>query len=82
MCLHYKDRPNLVWPISPPTHNPLAIFGMVKDADNIYYCTKNQMRGFCVGGDMVRLDLVCLAMQAHMRHTQNKGIEENYVIIN
>ena len=34
-----------------PTHR---IFGMVKDVDNIYYCTKNQMRGFCVGGDGVR----------------------------
>ena len=31
------------------------IFGMRKDADNIYYCTKNQVRGLCVGGDMVIL---------------------------
>ena len=23
---------------------------MVKDADNIYYCTKNQVGGLCVGG--------------------------------
>ena len=28
---------------------------MVKDADNIYYCTKNQVRGLCVGGDMAIL---------------------------
>ena len=28
------------------------IFGMVKDNDNIYYCTKNHVRGLCVGGDM------------------------------
>ena len=27
------------------------IFG-ITDADNIYYCTKNQMRGLFVGGDM------------------------------
>ena len=32
---------------------------MVKDADNIYYCTKNQVRGLCVGGDMAILFLVC-----------------------
>ena len=31
------------------THPP--DFCMVKDDDNIYYCTKNQARGFCVGGD-------------------------------
>ena len=31
------------------------IFGRIKDADNIYYCTKNQVRGFCVGGDIVML---------------------------
>ena len=28
---------------------------MVKNADNIYYSTKNQVRGLCVGGDMVIL---------------------------
>ena len=30
------------------------IFGMIKDAENIYCCTKNQVRGLCVG-DMVIL---------------------------
>ena len=35
------------------------IFGMVKDADNIYYCTKNLVRGLCVGRDMAILFLVC-----------------------
>ena len=34
------------------------IFGMVKDAGNTYYCTKNHVRGLCVGGDMVILFLV------------------------
>ena len=29
------------------------IFGMTNDADHIYYCTTNQARGLCVGGDMV-----------------------------
>ena len=29
------------------------IFGIIKDADNIYYCTKNQVRGLCLGGNMV-----------------------------
>ena len=28
---------------------------MVKDTRNIFYCTKNEMRGFCVGRDMVIL---------------------------
>ena len=28
---------------------------MVKDTDNIYYSTKNEVRGLCVGGDMVIL---------------------------
>ena len=31
---------------------PTLIFGMVKDTANIYYCTKNQVWGFCVGGNM------------------------------
>ena len=31
------------------------IIGMIKDADNIYYCTKYQVRGLCVGGDTVIL---------------------------
>ena len=31
------------------------IIGMIKDADNIYYCTKYQVRGLCVGGDMLIL---------------------------
>ena len=31
------------------------IFGMIKDADNIDYCTKNQVRWLCVGGDIVIL---------------------------
>ena len=30
---------------------------MVKDAENIYCCTENQVRGLCVGGDMVILHL-------------------------
>ena len=35
-----------------PTH---LIFGKVKNTDNIYYSTKNQVRGLCVGGDLVIL---------------------------
>ena len=37
------------------TQPTYVIFGMVKDADNIYYmyCAKNQVRGLCAGGDMV-----------------------------
>ena len=31
------------------------IFGMLKVAGNIYHCTKHQVRGLCVGGDMVIL---------------------------
>ena len=31
------------------------IFGMDKDADYIYYYTKNQVRGLCVGEDIVIL---------------------------
>ena len=38
--------------ISPPTH---LIFGKVKDTENIYYSTKHQVRGLCVGGDMAIL---------------------------
>ena len=34
-----------------PTH---LIFGTVKYTD-IFYCTKNQVRGLCVGGDIVIL---------------------------
>ena len=34
--------------LGEPTH---LIFDMVKDADYIHYCTKNQGRGLCVGGD-------------------------------
>ena len=37
---------------TPPTHDP-PTFGMIKDADNIYYCTKNQVRGVSLGGDLV-----------------------------
>ena len=35
--------------ISPPTH---LIFGRVIDIFSIFYLTKNQVRGLCVGGDM------------------------------
>ena len=52
-----------------PTHQ---IFRMVKDADNISYCTKNQVCGLCVGGDMIILFLVgsmvkwpCISVYAH-----------------
>ena len=38
-----------------PTHQ---IFGVVKDAENIYHCTQYQMRRLCVGGDMVIVFLV------------------------
>ena len=38
-----------------PTHNLAASFGMVKYADNMYYCTNNQGHGLCVRGDMVIL---------------------------
>ena len=33
----------------------LLIFGMGKDYHNIYYLTKNQVRGLCVGGEMAIL---------------------------
>ena len=36
----------------------LLIFGILKYADNIYYFTKNHVRGLCVGGDMTILFLV------------------------
>ena len=32
-----------------------AVDCTVKDTDNIYYSTKNQVRGLCVGGDMAIL---------------------------
>ena len=35
------------------TRPTYLIFGMVKDADNIYYCIKNHGRGLCVGGEML-----------------------------
>ena len=41
--------------ISPPTYNPRTWFRTVKDTDNTYYSTKNQVRGLCVGGDMAIL---------------------------
>ena len=40
--------------ISPPTH---LIFGRVIDIVSIFYLTKNQVRGLCVGGDMAILFL-------------------------
>ena len=36
----------------------LPNFGYGKDADNIYYCIKNQVLRLCVGGDIVILFLV------------------------
>ena len=33
----------------------LPDFGMLKYADNLYYCTKNQVCRLCVGGDMAIL---------------------------
>ena len=42
------------------------IFGTVKDTVSIFYRTKNQVRGLCVGGDMailqssVKIDLTLL----------------------
>ena len=33
------------------------IFGTAKDTNNIFYSTKNQVNGLCVGGDMVILFL-------------------------
>ena len=38
---------------------------MIKDAARIYYCTKNQVRGLCVGGDIV---ILCKSSQ--MAYTQ------------
>ena len=29
------------------------IVGTVKDIDSIFYCIENQVRGLCIGGDMV-----------------------------
>ena len=61
-------------------HTTHMIFGRVKDTDNVYYCTKNQMRGLCVDGDMVRLDLVCLAnvgtYEAHPLGEFQKNLQE------
>ena len=34
-----------------PTH----VFSTVKGTDNIFHSTKNQVRGLCVGGDIVIL---------------------------
>ena len=51
--LHNEKIENSAY--TQPTH---VIFGMVKDADNIYYCTKNQVRELCVVRDMVILFLV------------------------
>ena len=45
---------SLIWN-SAYTQPTYLIFGMVKDTDNIYYCTKNQAREFCVDRDMVIL---------------------------
>ena len=39
------------WIETPPTHNPPCWF-------LVYYCTKNQVRGLCVGGHRVSLFLV------------------------
>ena len=40
------------------TQSTYLIFGMVKDADNIYCYIKNQVRRLCVGGNMAILLLV------------------------
>ena len=50
---------------------------MVKDTDNIYYSTKNEVRGLCVGGDMVIL-FFCHFTEfgengPHPNRTCNKG---------
>ena len=34
-------------------------------ADYIYYCTKNQARGWCVGGDMVSFFFLFKARPVH-----------------
>ena len=66
--------------ISPPTHSSHnLIFGTVKDTDNIYYSTKNQVRGLCVGGDITILFLVPLyrsektGFTAYFRYIKNTG---------
>ena len=50
----------------------------VKDTDNIVYSTKNQVRGLCVGGDLVILFFSYPAVFTHTKnglvcytHTQN-----------
>ena len=40
--------------ISPPTHNPRTL-GTVIYIISIFYRTKNQVRGLCVGRDMIIL---------------------------
>ena len=46
------SRLNWNFAYTQPTY---LIFGMVKGHHNIYYCTKNQVRGWCVGGDIAIL---------------------------
>ena len=42
--------------ISPPTHIPrTSFFVTVKDIFGVFYRTKHQVRGLCVGRDMVIL---------------------------
>ena len=47
-----KDHMVHISAYTQPTH---FIVGTIKDADIIFYSTKNQVRGLCVGGDMVIL---------------------------
>ena len=50
-CFSYPKKSGVrgKTPETPPTHNP-PIFGVIKDAEHNYYCTKNQVGGLCVGG--------------------------------
>ena len=59
LSLNTVKSPKNKMAISPPTLNP-RIFGTVKDTENIYYLTKNQVRGLHVGGDMAILFLAIL----------------------
>ena len=53
--------------ISAYTKPTQQIYGMLKDAGNTYYCTKNQVRGLCAGGDM---DVIFWFVPKTMDHSQ------------
>ena len=51
----WQNRQKIKWPYLRLHTTHALDFGTVKDNDNIYYSTKNQVRGLYVGGDMAIL---------------------------